>query len=392
MQNANIGHRFYDIAEKYLLVNTKSWCKCFRIDLIFALFLLLLLPVQSFAELTQKHMGIYPGYGDATGVQAYKDFENWLGYQLSFAPFGIARINWQEFERSSNGLFVNPTAWRTLPRARPSLIVPLNTGDNTVNALTSTGVQKIKNGFIRVANGDFDASYRKVANDLIQAGFSDAIIRLGHEGDALATPFSFREGNHQEYIAAYRHAHDVMMSVPGAKFLFEYSSDGYFEQYGELGYPGNAYVDIMGKSLYDRPPWEAQERILTAHLDFAIRHGKPVSYSEMGLFPLGTGCPPGTKPEYCGKGDNPAFIQNIYNWLNNLPASGPGSLVYANYFNGSPGFKHNLDQFPKSKSKFRQLFGALPVGEIGSIVSGSGSTPGSSIDINHVLMLLLDES
>jgi hypothetical protein len=383
------SQRFYDCVFHVSYRSTKERVSRY-IGLTLAFFLTMLLPAQSFAELTQKHMGVFPGWGNATGVQAYKDFENWLGYHLSFAPDFINKSNWQEFEQSSHALFVKPTGWRTLSRVRLALSVPLNTGDDTVSAFTSAGVQKVKNGLIKVANGDFDARYRKVANDLIQAGFSDAIIRLGHEGDWLSWPWSFREGNHEEYIAAFRHVHGVMRSVPGAEFLFEYTSDGYFEQYGELGYPGDAYVDIMGKALYDRPPWETQERILTAHLDFAIRHGKPVSYPEMGLFPLGTGCPPGTKPEYCGKGDNPVFIQNIYNWLNSLPASGPGSLVYANYFNGPTGYKHNLDQYPKSKSKFKQLFGALPGGKTNPIITDTGSSPGSSININHVLILLLE--
>ena len=176
---------------------------------------------------------------------------------------------------------------------------------------------------------------------------------------------------------------------PGAAFLFEYNSNGDFLNYGTLGYPGDAYVDIIGLDFYDRAPWENIQRKLQAHLDFAIRHGKPVSYAEFGLDDPAD-CTQ-SNPDFCGKGDHPAFIQNVYNWLDSLPNSGPGSLVYANYFNGrSTTFPHNLDRYPNSKAKFKQLFGALQPGQ------GSGSpvsphpNPRKQLFLPAMLELLLD--
>ncbi len=316
---------------------------------------LLSLSTHSFAGLTQDKIGVFPGYADATGVQAFKDFENWLGYDLSFAAMNIGKKDWGDFRGSSWGMFTDPTAWRNVPYARPCITVPLNVGNS--NARTAAGINDIKNGLTKVANGDFDMHYRKIANDMIDAGFANAIIRLGHEGDYDGYPHSFLGGNHAEYIAAFRRVHNVLLSVSGAAFLFDYNSNGNFSKYGALGYPGDAYVDIIGLDFYDKWPWEKTEEKLQAHLDFAISHGKPVSYPEFGLAdPAGcTG-----NPDYCGKGDNPTFIQNVFNWLDNLPNSGPGSLVYANYFNGkSTTFQYNLNRYPNSEIKFKQLFGTL---------------------------------
>ncbi len=344
---------------------------------------LLSLSTTSFAGLTQEKIGIFPSYANAEGVQAFKDFENWLGNQLSFVTMNINRVSWSDFESSSRGIFTNPTAWRNVPYARPCITVPLNVG--SVDARTDQGISQISEDLTKVANGDFDAHYRKIAADIVEAGFANAIIRLGHEGDFLGYSHSFRGGNYAEYIAAFQHIHDVLLSVPGAQFLFDYTSNGGFLKYGALGYPGDAYVDILGLDFYDKAPWPNIEAKLQAHLDFAISRGKPVSYPEFGLDDP-SGCTQ-TNPNFCAKGDNPEFIENVFNWLDNLPSSGPGSLVYANYFNGSSTANtHNLDRYPSSKAKFKQLFGNLPVA--GSSTSSGDNTSTvniqfDTININH---------
>ncbi len=367
---------------KYFLLSffiaARNRYTCPHRGLVLTVFLLCV-PVPSYADLTRDKIGIFPGYANATGVQAFHNFENWLGYNLSFVTMNIDNSNWSDFEASSWGLFTNTTAWRNVPYARPCITVPLNVGSS--NARTATGVSQIRNGLIKVARGDFDAHYRKIARDMINAGFANAIIRLGHEGDFLGYPYSFRGGNQAHYISAFRHVHNVLLSVSGAQFLFDYTNNGGFLNYGALGYPGDAYVDIIGLDFYDKAPWPNIQAKLQAHLDFAISHGKPVSYPEFGLdHPAGCA---NSNPDFCGKGDHPAFIQNVFDWLDNLPNSGPGSLVYANYFNGSSTANtHNLNRYPNSKSKFKQLFGNLPVS--GSSVSSGGNNPKLNLKVDTV--------
>ncbi len=381
---ASIQRAFYHVH----LYCTTIGSSCSRSNRYLAVFVFLLcMPIQSFAALTQDKIGVFPGYANATGVQAFHDFENWLGYNQSFVTMNIDNSNWSNFEASSWGIFTNTTAWRNVPYARPCITVPLNVGG--ANAGSTAGINQIQNELMAVANGDFDAHYRKIARDMINAGFANAIIRLGHEGDFIGYPHSFQGGNHAEYIAAFRHVHNVLLSVSGADFLFDYNSNGRFLDYGALGYPGDAYVDIIGLDFYDKAPWHHQETKLQAHLDFAISHGKPVSYPEFGLADP-AGCQQ-SNPDFCGQGDNPTFIQNVYDWLDSLPDSGPGSLVYANYFNGnSTANTHNLDRYPNSKAKFKQLFGALQPGQGSGGPTISPTSPNVQLFLPAILNLLLE--
>ena len=83
--------------------------------------------------------------------------------------------------------------------------------------------------------------------------------------------------------------------------------------------------------------------------DFAIAHGKPVSYPEWGLS--------GVNAEVTSNvgGDNPTFIQGMYDWMNSLPANGPGSLEYHSYFNQDPDSNHRIDagHFPNASARFQ---------------------------------------
>ncbi len=50
----------------------------------------------------------------------------------------------------------------------------------------------------------------------------------------------------------------------------------------------------------------------------------------------------------------------MYDWMHDLPNTGPGSLAYQAYFNEDQAHDglHRLDAFPNSRIRFAQLFGA----------------------------------
>ncbi len=88
--------------------------------------------------------------------------------------------------------------------------------------------------------------------------------------------------------------------------------------------------------------------------DFAIAHGKPVSYPEWAL----TGVT-ATVTSRVG-GDDPTFIQGMSDWMNSLPAAGPGSLAYQSYFNeDAADGHHRIDStyFPNAALRFQTVFG-----------------------------------
>ena len=77
------------------------------------------------------------------------------------------------------------------------------------------------------------------------------MIRLGHEVDDAWPSWSARN-NGAEYIAAFRHVHDVLSSEsPGFRFDWTSTRAG-FGRWGLPAYPGDAYVDVIGLDTYWR--------------------------------------------------------------------------------------------------------------------------------------------
>ena len=86
---------------------------------------------------------------------------------------------------------------------------------------------------------------------------------------------------------------------------------------------------------------------LQHHREFALAHGKQVSYPEWGVTATDSGA---------YGGDNPTFIRSMAAWFASLPATGPGSLAYHAYFIGNAQFDVRLlEQF---SADFFEAFGA----------------------------------
>ena len=79
----------------------------------------------------------------------------------------------------------------------------------------------------------------------------------------------------------------------------------------DLAYPGDDVVDYIGLDVYDfKQEGSVEERWTTFYLkapfglewhrDFAVKHGKLMSYPEWGVG---------------NSGDNPFFIQRMHDWL-----------------------------------------------------------------------------
>ncbi len=297
----------------------------------------------SATELKDK-VGVFAGFAKPAGVQRFLEFEQWLGRELKFVCLNIGRKSVKDMTGSAWGQFERKHAIQTLSRrVQPTITIPLNIGN--ADAETPEGIEQIKFGLTAVANGLYDKAYAKVAKRLVTAGFESAILRLGHEPDHKLYPHSVVGGNHEQYKAAFRHVHDIFERQAGAEFLFDYNLNAHITKHAELAYPGDEYVDIVGLDFYDKAPWATILKRLEFHRGFAIEKGKLLSFPEFGLALESSG----------GNGDNPVFLQNVYDWITSLPENGPGSLVYVNYFNNPKRF--NLDNFPQSKKLFKELFG-----------------------------------
>jgi hypothetical protein len=330
-----------------------------------------------------SRFGLYPGYA---GVTELHHLESWVGHPANYVV-QFADIHESAFTSSVWGEVTRAGAFQTMAE-RITLVesVPLAFGDFLQSG--AAGQATARANLQATVSGAHDAEYRVAANYLRNGGYPDAIIRLGWEFDGDWMPWS-APGNEELWITAYRHVADIFRSV-SSSFRFDWNgSAGYFA-HATAAYPGDNYVDIVGLDVYDKglgTVWDSSTQSwldpvaafatlrddLTAQRNFAIAHGKPVSYPEWAL----TGVD-GKVNSGVG-GDNPTFIQGMSDWINALPANGPGSLSYESYFNeDTEDGHHRIDAnyFPNSAARYKFLFGQAPRIASISLTVGSGTVGG----------------
>lgn len=144
-----------------------------------------------------------------------------------------------------------------------------------------------------VADGHHDALFVEVALALLDAGYPHAVIRLGWEHNMLWPPWSSAGDRAPVFVAAWQRAATIIReSAPGIALDWCVGSSGADPdapgggEIDEDAWPGDDLVDIVGRDVYCRSngrrlPLVAAE--LDAHLAFAARHGKPVSFPEVGV-------------------------------------------------------------------------------------------------------------
>ncbi|MEU9197694.1 glycoside hydrolase family 26 protein [Streptomyces hundungensis] len=140
------------------------------------------------------------------------------------------------------------------------------------------------------ARGAFDGHFTALAERLVALRLADTNVVLGWEMNGVTythrcapDPASWR--------AYWRRVVTAMRSVAGQHFRFDFAPNrGRDAVPWTECYPGDAFVDIVGMDSYDQPAGMSfREQVeepygLRAQVDFAARHGKPVSYPEWGLF------------------------------------------------------------------------------------------------------------
>ena len=149
------------------------------------------------------------------------------------------------------------------------------------------------------AAGDYNTYATQFAKNMIAAGFGYSIIRLGAEmngtweGDSLGD----NKTKWQQWGKCFAQEVKAMRAVPRAHFLLDWNINARYRDIPLADYyPGNAYVDIVGISLYDesgsRLPHVGSPgrwRILVSEpmgmnevYAFAAKHHKPLSFPEWG--------------------------------------------------------------------------------------------------------------
>lgn len=316
---------------------------------------------------TEK-MGVHRGSETPDKVAEY---EKWLGRPVTYTVDFIGKANpvddpWKNIDNPASRC----RAWNSTKYK-----LSLSTG------MIPSSSYSLEAG----ARGDYNSHWKKFGQVMVAEGCSDLILRLGWEFNGKF--YNWSAGGKEASFAAYwRQIVNTLRTVPGQAFTYDWCPlAGNTNANVEAAYPGDAYVDIIGLDAYDTSSvqsssadrWNNQVTRtygLKWQKDFAMSHGKQVSYPEWGLT---------VRPkDNLGGGDNPYYIQKMYDWMNDLPSSGPGSLVYHSYFEvNASDAAHRLMpvdgtlQFPSSSALFKKLFGVLPTSDGGTSDTTNPSTP-----------------
>jgi beta-mannanase len=116
---------------------------------------------------------------------------------------------------------------------------------------------------------------------------SDVTIRWGHEMDLASAPYPWSAWTPFEYIVAYRHFVDTCRTAGGSlHFMWSPRGEPSLQEY----YPGSAYVDSIGLSIFGYQKYEVElygktlslaERLGPSY-ELAADYGKDLYIAEFG--------------------------------------------------------------------------------------------------------------
>ncbi|MGY1840854.1 MULTISPECIES: glycoside hydrolase family 26 protein [unclassified Modestobacter] len=286
-----------------------------------------------------------------SAVQAY---EEWLGRPIELAIDYSSREDWRDVSQPEY-LY---EAWDGYPYR---LVLGIPMLPDEVDASLEEG-----------ARGEYDEYFRTLAEGLVDAGQEDAVLRVGWEFNLDSWVWSSED--EETWVAYWRRIVDVMRSVDGQQFRFDWNPNNGVSSIDAVEYyPGDEYVDYVGVDAYDvtgavypipddcgqtcadalrREAWQDHiyggERGLRFWSEFAAEHDKQLSLPEWGVWERNDGI---------GGGDNPYYIEQMAEFI----ADPDNRVGYQAYFeNANSQGTHELmgDDFPRSRERYLELFGS----------------------------------
>jgi hypothetical protein len=283
-------------------------------------------------------LGDYAGYANPDGLT---DFELATGAHLTYATDYLERSQgWAAMDEAPGA-----SAWRG-SGFRLVMGVPILPGVGTL---------------AQGATGAYDPYFTTLAKNLVSAGESDAILRLGWEFNGNWFPWSVQtSADAANFVTFWQRIVTTMRAVPGQRFKFAWNPNGASPtSYSpDQAYPGNGYVDYVGTDDYDNfwgtpfTPGAAWANQLSQQwgfnwlASFAVAHGKPIAIPEW-------------SDEYRtdghGLGDDPSFMDDMAAWFVSH------RVAFANIwsFDSSSTYRNNIldGTFPKALAEFTLDFG-----------------------------------
>lgn len=273
-------------------------------------------------------------------------YEAWLGAPLSSTTSFIEGTTWQGLIDASDYM----TAWWSGdPRIHVYSVMPFPAGGS----------------YAAGNSGAYDAYLYQMASNMVRND-PDAVVRPAweHNGDWF---YWSSNPDPAAYASYFRRFVDIFRSVPGQQFRFDWGVSLRPVAVNAASYPGDAYVDYIGMSVYDGSwgvtqadpvsrwtQWLTNAAGLHWHRSFAQSHGKLMSYAEWGL----------SSTHYSGVDpDNTYFISQFHSWL----VENAAMIGYANLLDTDTavGTRHAIStantMFPNAGATYRSLWSGSPV-------------------------------
>jgi hypothetical protein len=285
---------------------------------------------HSEAATTSWQSGVYVGGCNST---ALNQFKTWRGTAVAHSEVFLG-TTWSAIE--------NPTSAASCFK---NLGIPVTF---SVPMLPASGAS-ITTG----ATGAYNSYWTTLAKNLVADGQPSADLRIGWEMNGNWFNWS-AQSNPTAWKNYWIQIVKSMRSVSGQKFTFTWSPGAGQTFAVENAYPGDAYVDYIGQSVYDQwygasgasaaTKWNSVlngSHGLAWGASFAAAHGKKLAYPEWAL---------ATPSSFSGhgNGDDVYFIQQFFAFLKSH------SVAYETYFdaNHSPN-THMLNSGTSTSSNFK---------------------------------------
>ncbi|MEV7973915.1 glycosyl hydrolase [Cellulomonas sp. NPDC089187] len=167
----------------------------------------------------------------------------------------------------------------------------------------------------KIINGEFDAYLTQYARDIVATGLPLA-IRLDHEMNGVWYPWAETTGSGAaingnrpgDFVAMWRHVHDIFQAAGANQYVIWVWSPNIVNNLptAKQGldtlqglYPGDAYVDWVGVSGYQRPPYKADNNATFEYTyDRTLDQLRQLTDKKILLAEVGASETGGTKPAW----------------------------------------------------------------------------------------------
>jgi endoglucanase len=137
-----------------------------------------------------------------------------------------------------------------------------------------------------IRDGKYDKNIQDVCSVVAQYG-RPVLIRWGHEMELVTGRYPWATNDATSYVTAYRYFVNRCRSIaPNASYIWSPAGNRELSAY----WPGGAYVDVIGLSMYSYAAWEIGyygyvrtfEQAFGERYDFVKGFGKPIMITEFG--------------------------------------------------------------------------------------------------------------